>query len=171
MRWLSAFLFVVALLIFGTNSGAVASVSDMLRKIPAPTTEWAAIVGHIAWPSVAVFITLRFRIFIRKFLNTLLERIKTDHVKIGLFELTPNSPVMVLDPVDVSESTDHYDSDDIQRIEAIFSFIDTESGWEKISEWVNQNFDPTLDIEDFITHPDHAKERAQAFDDIEGLEI
>lgn len=146
-------------------------VAKTLWTIPAPTKSWADIVGHLVWPCLTLFLVLRFRISIRRMLNILIERLKTDHVKTPLFELTPNSQVIVLDPEDVAESTDHYDSDDVQRIEAIFSFIGTDDGWEKISNWVNENYGQALDIEDFVTNPDHAKERERAFREIEGLEI
>ncbi|MBT2246181.1 hypothetical protein [Sphingobium sp. BHU LFT2] len=146
-------------------------IAEILWTIPAPTQTWADILGHMAWPAVTVFLVFRFRISIRRMLNILIERFKTDHVKTPLFELTPNSQVMVLDPDEVDESTDHYESADIQRIEAIFAFIGTEDGWEKISRWINQNFGQTLDIEDFVTSPDHAKDRERAFIEIEGLEI
>lgn len=146
-------------------------VSAILWTLPAPTDSWVELVAALAWPAVAIFTMLRFRLFIRQFLYTLLNRFKTDHVKTPLFELTPNAPVYVLDPDEVDESTEHFSSDDIQRVEAIFEFIAKPAGYFALEKWLNEKFSGALDIEDFVTDPTYANERALAFNEIEGLKI
>lgn len=144
-------------------------IADILLTIPGPTQAWADIIGHLAWPVVVTFLVVRFRRYLRSYLSTLADRLQTDHVKIGAFELTPNSPVWVLDPDEADESTYRFESDDVQRIESIFEFIRTDNGYREVEKWLNENAGRALDIDDFITLPVYASLRMRAFKEIEGL--
>lgn len=109
------------------------------------------------------------RSFLGSFLWTLADRIKTDHVKLGWFEIRPNDEVLVLDPQNVGESTNEFDPADIQRIERMFEFIETEANFARLNEWGGTEIGIDVDIEDFLTLPVYASERAQAFERVEGL--
>ncbi|API58073.1 hypothetical protein BSL82_01155 [Tardibacter chloracetimidivorans] len=146
-------------------------IGSFLRAIPGPSEAWADIVGHLAWPVVAVFLVYRFRRYLRVFLGTIANRLQTDHIKIGTFEFTPNSPVWVLDPDEVDESTFAFDGDDVRRIEAIFEFVGQNDGYHKVMKWLNQATTGSLKLEDFVTRPEYATLRARAFREIEGLSI
>ncbi|PDH65698.1 MAG: hypothetical protein CNE89_11040 [Sphingomonadaceae bacterium MED-G03] len=146
-------------------------VAKILWTLPAPTETWADIVGHIAWPIVVVFLVLRFRIFIRSILSTLLDRLKTDDVKVGVFEITKGSTVINLDPQSTEESTFSLEPEDVQRIESIFEFMATDEGAYQVIDWVNNRFGEEFDIEDFLTLPDYANDREEAFNEIGGLKL
>lgn len=85
--------------------------------------------------------------------------------------MTPNSEVWSLDPATVNDSTFPFESADIQRIEAIFEFMSTDSGEMAVRQWVNQNLPYGLDIDDFITLPQYANYRERAFNEIEGMRL
>ncbi|GGN51340.1 hypothetical protein GCM10011349_23830 [Novosphingobium indicum] len=93
-----------------------------------------------------------------------------DHVKLGPFELRPNDDVLVLDPDAAGESTLEYDSDDVQRIERMFEFIDDTEGLCGLTEWLNQSGYQELDIIDFLTLPEYALAREKAWNEVEGLQ-
>lgn len=133
-----------------------------MRAIPGPTDEWADLVGNVAWPGVVVFLVTRYRTFLRKFLDTIATRIRTDHVRIGMFEMTPNSEVIALDPETVGDSTDHYEPADIERIERLFEFIAQPDGFRKMTTWMNEQVSETLEIADFLTAPEYATQRETA---------
>lgn len=144
-------------------------ISKVLRTLPSPTGNWVALIDALVWPVVVVFLVLRFRRFLRLFLDTLLERFQTDHIKTPLFELTPGSPVVFLDPVKVDESTEDFSPDDIQRIERIFESLDEPEGFSRIDAWLNEKYRGALSVEDFATDPKYANAREAAFTEIEGL--
>jgi len=135
----------------------------VLWAIPAPTDTWASIIDSLAWPSVLLFLVIRYRRYLRSFLDTIAARLQTDHVKLGPFEFTPKSDVIALDPDDVDESTEHYDPADIERIEALFEFISDASGFGKLRTWVNENVEDALNIGNFLTDPEYATQREEAY--------
>ena len=139
---------------------------DVLRAIPGPTDAWASIIGDLAWPVVVAFLVIRYRRYLRLVLDTILARLETDHVKLGPFELTPNYEVLRLDPDEVGESTSDYSSEDIVRIEKLCEFIADEANLHKLALWVNDRIDPALIVSDFLTLPEHAIGRAQAYDEL-----
>lgn len=141
-------------------------ISTVLRTLPGPTDAWADIIGHLAWPSVALILVFRFRRFLRAFLDTIADRLTRDHFKLGPFELTPNSEVVVLDPDEADESTFAYDGSDIERIEALFEFISDQAGYVTLAEWLDKNSDVELEVGDFITTPRYANMRERAFNDL-----
>ena len=141
----------------------------LLREIPAPNDSWAEIVGHLVWPLLALFLVFRFRRFLSIFLLTMANRMCTDHVKFGWFEIRPNDQVIVLDPKDAAESTLQFDPLDIQRMERLFEFIDDDENFERLVKWVETNLGPNVDLEDFLTLPKYANDRARAFEQVEGL--
>lgn len=144
-------------------------IGAFLREIPAPNDSWAEIVGHLAWPLLALFLVYRFRGFLSKFLLTIADRIRTDHVKFGWFEIRPNDQVLVLDAEDASESTSEFDPSDIQRIERMFEFMADEDNFWRLMKWVETNVNSNLDIDDFLTLPIYDKDRERAFEQVEGL--
>lgn len=145
-------------------------IAALLRALPGPTDAWADIIGHLAWPLVILFLVLRFRWFLRNFLFTILDRAKRDHMKLGPFEFSPHEDeLLVLDEREFEESTSSFDAADIQRIERLFEFIDEPEGLAQLAEWTEQNLAQHISIENFLTNPTYASERAKAFDEIEGL--
>lgn len=146
-------------------------ISTILWTLPAPTEHWAAIVTSLVWPGVLLFLVLRFRLFIRQILTTLVARIKTDHIKVGPFELTPGSAIVALDPEATDESTEHYEPADVHRIEAMFEFMSNEEGEVKVLDWLSDNLGGGVDVDDFLTLPAHANDRARACAEIEGLDL
>lgn len=145
-----------------TVPDSVQWVSAVLLAIPAPTEHWASIIGSLAWPGVVVFLVFRFRKYLKSYLETIAERLRRDHVKIGPFELTPNSDVIPLDPEEADTSTEHYEPEDIERIEKIFEFIAETANMRKLEEWVESEVGSSVEIADFVTFPEYAKQREQA---------
>jgi hypothetical protein len=143
--------------------GMLHIISRWFMALPSPTEEWAHIVSALAWPLVLAFFLVRYRGYLRRFLDTVAERLKTDKVKLGPFELTPNSEVIALDPEDAAESTETYAPEDIERIERLFEFITEPGEFRKLADWVAQNVDPKLDIGSFLTEPPYATQREQAY--------
>jgi len=137
-------------------------IGAVLREIPAPTQSWADIIGHISWPIMVLFLILRFRAFLRTFLQTLADRLVTDDVKIGPFELTANSEVLVLDANELDPSSE-FTGDDVTHIEALFEFMGEKGNEARISQWLNENGLQTLDIVDFLTEAIYADRRAEAY--------
>lgn len=135
----------------------------VLREIPAPTQSWADIIGHIAWPGVVLFLIIRFRIYLRTFLQTIADRLVTDDVKIGPFELTANSEVLVLDADEIDPGGE-FTGDDVTHIEALFEFIADKGNETRIFQWLNENGLHTLDIVDFLTEAIYAEPRAKAYE-------
>jgi hypothetical protein len=138
-------------------------IGKVLRAIPAPTETWATIISSLVWPAVLIFLVTRYRKFLRIFLDTIASRLQTDHVKLGPFEFTPKSDVIALDPDDVDESTEHYDPQDIQRIERLFEFIADPAGYDRLITWMNEHLGKALDIGDFLTYPEYANQREEAY--------
>jgi len=138
-------------------------IGKVLRAIPAPAETWASIIDSLVWPAVLLFLVIRYRVYLRSFLDTISARLQTDHVKLGPFEFTPKSDVIALDPADVDESTEHYDPQDIERIERLFEFISDASGFGKLSAWVNEHVDDAMEIGDFLTAPEYAIQREEAY--------
>ncbi len=144
-------------------------IGAFLREIPAPNDSWAEIIGHIAWPTLALFLIFRFRRFLSTLLLAIADRIRTDHVKIGWFEIRPNDQVIVLDAEEAAESTLELDPSDIQRIERMFEFLDDGDNFWRLVKWIETDVSQTVDIEDFLTLPIYASDRARAFEQVEGL--
>lgn len=144
-------------------------LAEILFTLPAPTNSWAAIIGSLAWPAVVLFLVIRFRRFISRFLWVIADRLERDHVKFGWFEIRANDQVTVLDPDESSESTLEFDPLDIERIERIFEFIADAANYDRLVQWLNKTYGNTLDIEDFLTLPEYASERERAFEEVEGL--
>lgn len=95
---------------------------------------------------------------------------RTDNVKIGIFELTANADVFVLDPSGADESTAEFDPSDIHRIERMFEFVSaTEDGLERLQDWLNQSGAETLDVVELLELPIYAGLRERAFAEVEGL--
>jgi hypothetical protein len=145
--------------------------ANILWTLPAPTETWADIVGHLAWPALVLFLVIRYRIFLRRLSLILVDRLETDHIKFGWFEIRPNDQVIVLDPEDAADSSLQFEPVDIQRIERIFEFINTEENFDVLREWMNKTLGPALDIEEFTTLPAYARERERAFAEVEGLAL
>lgn len=143
----------------------------MLRTIPAPNEAWASIIGSVVWPALALFIILRFRAFIRRFLTILLDRLPHDHLKIGIFELRPNDQVLVLDRDGVAESTEPLKPADVNRIERIFEFIADADGFDRLVEWLATADLAHIGIVDFVTLPQYEVLRERAWNEIEGLKV
>jgi hypothetical protein len=149
---------------------AIRWVAAVLRALPGPTDAWADIVGHLAWPLLIFFLVLRFRWFLRSFLYTVLDRAKRDHMKLGPFEFSPHEDeLIVLDQTDFNESTGSFEAADIARIERLFEFVDDPEGLKGLTDWLNAKFGADASIENFLTSPKYASERAIAFDEVEGL--
>lgn len=138
-------------------------VGKILRAIPAPTETWASIISSLAWPVLLIFLVTRYRTYLRSFLDTIAARLQTDHVKLGPFEFTPKSDVIALDPANVDESTEHYDPQDIERIERLFEFIADASGFGRLRAWVDEHLREDLEIGDFLTSPEYATQREEAY--------
>lgn len=144
-------------------------VACILWAIPAPTAAWASIIGSLAWPITIAVLIFRFRRYIRIFLNTVADRLVTDHVKIGPFELTPNSQVIRLDGDDTPDDSE-YAPDDLHRMEQLFEFIADPSGDDRLRSWVGQRFNSELELVEFLMDPAYADDRAQAVRDLIGEE-
>lgn len=139
----------------------------ILREIPGPTEQWATIIGSLAWPLVLVLLTIRFRHFIGRFLNTVLDRLGTDRVKFGPFELTPNSQVYSLDPAQ-ADPTAGVEPDDVENMETLFEFISDSAGEARLLAWMHQVLGTGVNLVDFLTEATYAAERANAVADLEG---
>jgi hypothetical protein len=163
MRWIETMAEPVAVPWF------VRWIAAVLRALPGPTEAWADIVGHLAWPLVLVFLVLRFRRFLKLVLTTVADRVQTDHLKLGWFEIRHDDQIIVLDPQSVRESTLSIDEKDVGRIERLFEFIDDARNFDTLALWVARNVEEAADIEDFLTQPIHANSRERAFSEVEGL--
>ena len=141
----------------------------MLWTIPGPTEAWASIIGHVAWPSVTLFLILRYKTFLRRYLTTIADRLETDHVKFGWFEVRAQDQVIVLDPAKADKSSTSYDSDDVNRIERMFEFIADNGGFEALRQWAATAVGTGVDFDDFLTGPEYATQRAKAFAEVKGL--
>lgn len=136
-------------------------ISDVLRTLPGPTDAWAEIVGHLAWPTVVVFLVFRFRRYLRIVLNTIADRLVTDHVKLGPFELTPNSEVIVLDGTE-PDADSPYSGDDLDNIERLFEFIGAKDGLDKLDGWIAANLNDRPSVVEMLTTPSYSEARVQA---------
>ncbi len=145
-------------------------VSEVLRTIPSANEAWASIVGSLAWPALALFMLLRFRFFIRRYLEILAHRLETDHVEFGIFKLRPNDEVIVLEKDSATASTERLDAADVDRIEQIFEFIADAAGLAELEDWLKRADLTHIDIVDFLTLPRYAPERELAWNAIEGLQ-
>lgn len=149
---------------------AVRWFGAVLREIPGPTDGWAEIVSSAWWPLLILLLAFWFRRHLQSILATLAERMRTDNVRFGIFELTSNADVIVLDPADAGESTDVFDPADIHRIERMFEFISaTDDGLERLQDWLNQSGAETLDVVELLELPIYAPLRERAFAEVEGL--
>lgn len=144
-------------------------LAAILLTLPGPTTAWAALIGHIAWPGVTVFLVTRYRNFLRGYLLILADRLQTDDVKLGPFEMRARDPVISLDPRQPDASTEEYDSEDVNRIERMFEFIANDSGLERLQDWMANAVGTETIFDDFLTAPEYATQRKQAFEQVEGL--
>lgn len=142
-------------------------IADVLWALPAPTESWANIIGSLAWPCTTLFVVVRFRRYIRNFLNTLSERLVTDHVKLGPFELTPNSEVIRLDGKD-DDLDSGYSVDDQANIELLFEFISEPANDAKLQLWLNEKLGRELSLVDFLTEEPYAEARDRAVSDLMG---
>lgn len=146
-------------------------IAEALWTIPSPNEAWANIIGDVVWPALALFVILRFRVFIRRFLNILADRLPHDHVKIGMFELRPNDQVLVLDSDAASDSTEAFDPADVHRIERIFEFTADDEGFFRLVEWLETSNLSQIDVVDFVTLPQYAEERERAWSEVKGLKV
>lgn len=144
-------------------------VAEVLRTIPSANEAWASIIGSLAWPTFALFVLLRFRFFIRHYLEVLADRLETDHVKLGIFELRPNDQILVLEKNSATASTEQLEAADVDRIERIFEFIADTAGLAYIEEWLKRSNLAHIEIVDFLTLSKYAQEREKAWNAIEGL--
>lgn len=144
-------------------------IAEVLRTIPSPNDAWASIIGSLAWPTLALFVLLRFRFFIRHYLKILADRLETDHVKLGIFELRPNDQILVLEKNSATASTEQLEAADVDRIERIFEFIADAPGLSYLEEWLKKAELAHIEIEDFLTLARYAKEREMAWNEFEGL--
>ena|GEM_PF-3847432 len=131
--------------------------------LPAPTEEWASIIGSLAWPLVIVFLVLRFRIFLRAFLEAIAERLPHDDLEFGAFKMSKHTRVVSLaeDDSDGSASEIH-DQEKRRRIETLFEVLGTDDGAEALVRWIVENMPRDIDIEDFLTNDLYDNQRAQA---------
>jgi hypothetical protein len=133
-----------------------------LHALPAPTTSWASIIDSLAWPGLLGYLMTRYRRFVKSYLETIADRLQRDHIRIGLFEMTPNSEVIPLDPNSAGESTEDFSAEDLGRIERFFEFISEPSGYASLMEWLNQSRGGTLNVSDFLTTAEYAADREEA---------
>ncbi len=116
-----------------------------------------------------MFLVTRYRRFLRLYLMILADRLQTDHVKVGPFEIRGHDAVISLDPKRAWVSTRDYDSEDINRIERMFEFIADDRGFKLLHVWVAREIGTDVDFDDFLTAPQYATQRLRAFDEVEGL--
>lgn len=140
---------------------AVRWIAEVLRTLPGPTDAWAEIIGHLAWPIVVIFLVFRFRRYLRIVLNTIADRIETDHVKLGWFELTPNSEVIVLDGAEADEDS-AYTAQDLENIERLFEFIGESDGLDNLAAWIAANVNEMPSVVEMLTKPSYSEAREQA---------
>lgn len=137
-------------------------IASVLNGLPSPTSAWADIVGHLVWPLALVFLIVRFRLYLKRILDTITSRMTTDDFKIGPFEMTANSQVLVLDP-DGGQATALGDAlDDIDHIDRLLEFIADVDGLAKLKMWVGDKVGTGVDMEDFVTEPTYASDRKDA---------
>ncbi|MFL6739308.1 MAG: hypothetical protein ACJ8E4_08660 [Sphingomicrobium sp.] len=130
---------------------------------PAPTEHFAGLAGDIAWPLVVVYFLTRYSAHLKGFLDTVSERLKRDRVKMGPFELVPNTEVIALDRQAVNQSTETYLPDDIERVERLFEFITEPDNFSRLLEWMAKNVDPDVEVGSFLTEPPYANQREAAY--------
>lgn len=112
-------------------------------------------------------LTIRFRHFIGRFLNTVADRLGTDRVKFGPFELTPNSQVYSLDPAQADPARG-VEPDDVVNMETLFEFISDSAGEARLLAWMRQALGTSVNLVDFLTEATYAVERANAVADLKG---
>jgi hypothetical protein len=137
-------------------------IRSFLMSIPGPTDNWAAIVGHLAWPVFGLISIWLFRDILNKVGEILADRLRHSNIRVGQLEITSNAEVVNLDKSAVELGQEPYAPDDIDKIERLFEFIAEEGGFVALSKWVADNMGPAMDIDNFLTLPDYASDRAAA---------
>jgi hypothetical protein len=137
-------------------------IHRILESIPGPTDNWTAIVGHLAWPLLVLFVILRFSRELSQLIEVLADRVRNDTIRWGSAEITKNTNVVTLDPAAAGNSTDEYEPDDIDTVEKLFELMATEDGYIMLSKWVGDHMGSALAIDNFLTLPKYASERAAA---------
>lgn len=148
---------------FDWLGGGLHILSRWLLDLPEPTDTWADIIKALAWPLVLFYFLSRYRGHVRRVLDTVADRVRTDHrIKMGPFELTAGAQVISLRPEDASESTELFTSEDVKRIDSILEFIAEPANRDSLVEWVRQNVGPTVTIDSFLTDSTYVTQREQA---------
>ena len=144
------------------------ALGAILTSVPAPTDSWAKIIGDLAWPALVGFLVLRFRSQLGEFANTLATRAKSDqNVRLGPFAFERGNEVVILDRAGVQESTETFEPDDIEIIEALYEFVADKAGSDALKAWISANLDPPIQLDEFLTSPEYAIERSSAYRDME----
>jgi hypothetical protein len=162
MRWISGFLFAVAVLIFAANSGFVAAISKLLLTIPAPTKEWADIIGHLAWPLTIAWLVVRYRHTIRRLAEIIIARAQTDNLNIAnIFSITPqNTNFVPLAPKGTADRGDPFIR------EKLLEFIQDSGNISKIERWLETKGRAGLKIVELVTHIEYAGLRESAYNEL-----
>ena len=138
-------------------SGAVHWFSDILRDIPAPTSEWAAIIGHLAWPLTIAWLVVRFRHSLRRMIEILLIRFKRDDIDIAsILRVTANSTFVPLQTGNIDATSD------ASVTESLLEYISDNANLPSLNAWLNQQGRSALDVREFITQPEYADLRQRA---------
>lgn len=144
--------------VIAANSGAVQWFADILWTIPAPTEQWAAIIGHLAWPVTIGWIVVRFRHSLRRLIEVLIVRFKRDDIGIAnVLTVTRNSKVVPLDPSGEDGTSD------AAITESLLEFISDKGNVPRVNEWLNENGRSALNVREFITQTEYADLRQRAY--------
>lgn len=138
------------------------AIGDALRAIPGPTKEWAAIIGHVAWPLALIYLAHRFRHEMTAMLSTLNTRLKTDGFKTPFFEMDARTRVVPLDQDAAAAHPSGVSPADARNIEHLFEHIASQEGHVELILWIAQNIDPPTEVHTFIMSPEYATERVTA---------
>lgn len=158
MAWIFGALIGGILFIILANSGGIQWFADILRIIPAPTEFWAEIVGHLAWPVTIAWLVVRFRHSLRRLIEILIIRFKSDDLGFGnLLSVTRNSKLVPLDSGVDDGATD------AAITERLLEYISDHANVAHVNRWLNQQGREALDIRDFITLSEYADLRQRAY--------
>lgn len=132
-------------------------IAAVMRAIPAPNDSWAEIIGHLAWPVTIAWVILRFRHSIRRLIEILIIRFKSDDLGIAnVLTVTRNSTLVPLDSGSDGD-TDAYIT------ERLLEYLSEHSNFATVQQWLNQQGRQALDIVEFITESEYADLRARAY--------
>lgn len=132
-------------------------IGAVLREVPGPTEAWADIIGHLAWPLTIAWIVVRFRHSLRRLLEILIIRFKSDDLGIAnVLSVTRNSTLVPLDSGENGGS-------DAFVTERLLEFMGEAENFESVQRWLVEEGRQNLDIVEFITQSEFADLRQRAF--------